>query len=60
MEKAERKVVKEVKIFRDDAGKVNCSVRLGNEVRSGMFPDFLLAMYWAEDFLYGEKGEARG
>ena len=55
----EKKAIKEVKIFRDDAGKVNCVVRWGNEVRSGTFPDFLLAMYWAEDFLYGERGKTK-
>lgn len=55
----EKKAIKEVKIYRDERGKVVACVKWGNEVRRGEFPDFLLAMYWAEDFLYGEKGEAK-
>ena len=52
--------IKEVKIFKDKEGKVKAYVRWGDEERTGTFPDFLLAMYWAEDFLYGENRDLEG
>ena len=50
----EKENIREVKIFKDKEGKVKAYVRWGDEERCAAFPDFILAMYWAEDFLYGE------
>ena len=59
MAKKEIEIVKEIRIFKTEEGKAVAVLKYGETERRGEFPDLLLAMYWAEDFLYGEKGETK-